>query len=134
MAALEIGTHLSGTTVVVHAVGEVDMSSAPTLRNAVLTACAAVHGPASLVVDLTGVDFFGSSGISVLMEAQQQCQALRAPLRVVPSQAALRTLQIAGLAEVLDIQDSLDNAAHGQVLASADSSRAGGDDATHWWG
>jgi anti-sigma B factor antagonist len=128
MAALEIGTHLSGTTVVVHAVGEVDMSSAPTLRNAVLTACAAVHGPASLVVDLTGVDFFGSSGISVLMEAQQQCQALR----VVTSQAALRTLQIAGLAEVLDIRDSLANAAH--ALASVDSSRAGGDDATHWWG
>lgn len=128
MAALEIGTHLSGTTVVVHAVGEVDMSSAPTLRNAVLTACAAVHGPASLVVDLTGVDFFGSSGISVLMEAQQQCQALR----VVTSQAALRTLQIAGLAEVFDIRDSLANAAH--ALASVDSSRAGGDDATHWWG
>jgi len=128
MAALEIGTHLSGTTVVVHAVGEVDMSSAPTLRNAVLTACAAVHGPASLVVDLTGVDFFGSSGISVLMEAQQQCQALR----VVTSQAALRTLQIAGLAEVLDIRDSLADAAH--ALASVDSSRAGGDDATHWWG
>ncbi len=128
MAALEIGTHLSGTTVVVHAVGEVDMSSAPTLRNAVLTACAAVHGPASLVVDLTGVNFFGSSGISVLMEAQQQCQALR----VVTSQAALRTLQIAGLAEVLDIRDSLADAAH--ALASVDSSRAGGDDATHWWG
>ncbi len=134
MTALEIGTDLSDTTAVVHAVGEVDMSSAPKLRNAVLTACAAVRGPASLVVDLTGVNFFGSSGISVLMEAQQQCQARRTPLRVVPGQAALRTLRIAGLAEVLDIRDSLADAVQVQVLASADSSGAGGNDATHWWG
>jgi len=131
MVALKIGTDLSDTTAVVHAVGEVDMSSAPTLRTAVLTACAAVRVPASLVVDLTGVDFFGSSGISVLMEAQQRCQARRTPLLVVPSQAALRTLRIAGLTEVFDIRDSLATAADDRVLASPDGS---GTDATHWWG
>jgi anti-sigma B factor antagonist len=108
---LEVGTNLFGKTAVVRAAGEVDMSTAPELRARVLDACAAVHEPAPVVVDLTGITFFGSSGISVLMAAYQRCQEQRTPLRVVATtRVVLRTLHIAGLGEVLDIRESLSDA------------------------
>jgi anti-sigma B factor antagonist len=59
-------------------------------------------------VDLTGLAFFGSSGISVLLQAHKRCQAQRTSLRVVATtQAVLRALSICGLDSVLDIQESL---------------------------
>lgn len=135
MGALEIGTELFGRSAVVHAVGEVDMSNAPELRDVVLAACETVHEPAPVVVDLTGVDFFGSSGISVLVEVQQRCQAQRTPLRVVASsRAVLRTLRIAGMNEVLDIRTSLATATRAQVPTPRGGSRDGADAATDWWG
>jgi len=116
MSGLEIRTDLSGETAVVHVVGEVDMSNAPTLLAAVLDACAVVSEPAPLVVDLTGVDFFGSSGITVLVQAHQRCRAQRTPLRVVSTGRAVpRTLHIAGLDKVLDIRDSVADATRVQV-------------------
>jgi anti-sigma B factor antagonist len=111
MGVLEVGTNLFGKTAVVRAAGEVDMSTAPELRARILDACAAVREPAPVVVDLTGITFFGSSGISVLMAAYQRCQEQRTPLRVVATtRVVLRTLHIAGLGEVLDIRDSLSDA------------------------
>lgn len=114
--ALEVATDLFGKTAVVHAVGEVDMGTAPELRAHVLAACDAAKEPAPVVVDLTGVDFFGSSGIGVLIEAHRRCQAQRTPLRVVvTSRPVLRTLEISELDKVLDIRDSLANAIRVQV-------------------
>ncbi len=79
-------------------------------------ACATTVEPTPVVVDLTAVDFFGSSGINVLVQAQRQCQTRWIPLRVVAtSRAVLRTLQISGLDTVLDIRNSLANASHAQV-------------------
>lgn len=117
MSGLEVRTDWLGETAVVHAVGEVDMSTAPRLRDAVLGACAAVAEPARVVVDLTAVDFFGSSGIGVLVQAQQWCQAQRTQLRVVATgRVVLRTLHISGLDTVLDIRNSLANATRTQVV------------------
>jgi anti-sigma B factor antagonist len=108
---LEVSTDLTGDTAVVHAVGEVDMSNAQELLSAMLGACDEISEPKPLAVDLTGISFFGSSGITVLVRAHKRCQAQRTPLRVVAtSQAVLSTLRICGLDSVLDIQDSLASA------------------------
>jgi anti-sigma B factor antagonist len=116
MSGLEVRTDRSGKTAVVHAMGEVDMSTAPRLLDAVLAACATAVEPKPVVVDLTAVDFFGSSGITVLVQAQERCQAQRTPLRVVAaSRAVLLTLHLCGLDTVLDIRSSLANATRVQV-------------------
>jgi anti-sigma B factor antagonist len=109
---LEVSTDLTGDTAVVYAVGEVDMSNAQELLNAIQGACDEISEPTPLAVDLSGIAFLGSSGINVLLQAQQRCQAQRTPLRVVAvGRTVLRTLLICGLGGVLDIRESPTNAA-----------------------
>jgi anti-sigma B factor antagonist len=113
---LGIGTDLVGNTTVVHAVGEVDMSNATTLLTELLDACAEVREPGVLAVDLTGVVFFGSSGVNALLRTHQRCQIDGIALRVVATKGAvLRTLQICGVEAMLDIRDSVANATRSQV-------------------
>jgi anti-sigma B factor antagonist len=113
---LEVSTDLALDTAVVHAVGEVDMSNAQELLSRVLGACDEISEPTPLVVDLTGITFFGSNGVSVLLQVHQRCQDQRTPLRIVAaSRVVLRTLRICGLDSVRDIQDSLANATRAQV-------------------
>jgi anti-sigma B factor antagonist len=113
---LEVGTDLVGDTAVVHAVGEVDLSNAPQLLTELLNACGEVRESGVLAVDLTGVGFFGSSGVNALLRANQRCQDDGIPLRVVTTKGAvLRTLQICGVDSILDLRDSLANATRAQV-------------------
>jgi anti-anti-sigma factor len=113
---LEVGTDLVGHTVVVHAVGEVDMSTAEQLLTELFDACAEVREPGVLAVDLTGVVFFGSSGVNALLRAYQRCQAEDIPLRVVATTSAVRRiLQLCGVDSMLDVRDSLANATRARV-------------------
>lgn len=116
MGGLDVRTDRFGETAVVRAVGEVDMTTAPKLLDAVLAACASADQSTPVVVDLTAVSFFGSSGINVLVQAERQCQARQTPLRVVATgRAVLLTLHLCGMDTVLDIRDSLANATRVQI-------------------
>jgi anti-anti-sigma factor len=113
---LEVSTDLVGNTAVVRAVGEVDMSNAPTLRTELFNACDEISEAGVLAVDLTGVVFFGSSGVGALLQTYQRCRAEGIPLRTVATNSAvLRTLQICGVADILDIRDSLAGATRAQA-------------------
>jgi anti-sigma B factor antagonist len=76
--------------------GEVDSSSAPLLRaeiDAVLDTC-----PAELVIDLDGVTFLDSAGLSVLAGTHRRTAAAGVRLRVLASsRAVIRPMQITGL-------------------------------------
>jgi anti-sigma B factor antagonist len=75
--------------------GDVDMLTAPRLDEA-LTA-AVEQKPATVVVDLTRVDFLASAGLAVLAGAMQRCDE-QTTIKVVATQrAVLRPLQITGL-------------------------------------
>src|ERR1700761_6300570 len=113
---LEVTTDHVGHAVVVRAVGEVDMSNAPQLLTALFDACAEIREPGVLVVDLTGVVFFDSSGVSALLQTYERCRDQAIPLRVVATNSAvLRTLQLCGVEGVLDIWNSLSDATRSQV-------------------
>jgi anti-sigma B factor antagonist len=115
-ALLKVSTDLVGDTAVVHAIGEVDMSSAPTLRAELFSACDEVSESGVLAVDLTGVVFLGSSGVSALLQAYGRCQIEGIPLRIVATNTAvLRTLELCGVVGVLDIRDSLADATRTQA-------------------
>lgn len=82
------------------AVGEVDSSSAPLLRSELESAL--VGDPRELVVDLDGVTFLDSAGLSVLAGAHRTAAARDVRLRVLASgRAVIRPLQITGLWELL---------------------------------
>ncbi|WP_327139812.1 STAS domain-containing protein [Nocardia sp. NBC_01327] len=94
-----------GANQVLVVTGEVDMTSAPLLKSA-LEQALGVH-PAVLVVDMSKVEFFGSAGMSVLIAASD---GQPDTLRIVPSFAVRRPLEVAALDQLLDLFDSVEAA------------------------
>lgn len=94
---------------IVAATGELDMLTAPQLRDAVQSALA--QNPSGLIVDLTSVDFLGSAGMQVLMEAHNQTGGTQTRFAVVADGSATsRPLKITGIADLIDLFSSLDDA------------------------
>jgi anti-anti-sigma factor len=93
-----------GSALTVRVRGDVDWESSPKLD--VSLALALEERPAVLVVDLTDVTSFSSSGISALVHANQQAGATK--FRVVaPGRVTYRRLELAGLTEVIAVYRSL---------------------------
>ena len=93
--------------VLVRMPAEVDLATAPALRDELLGALDrdGVH----LVVDALDVTFMDSSGINVLVRARERAAALDGSLHVVTgSRGVRRVLQITGLDERLGLVASLD--------------------------
>ena len=98
-----------GSVVVVHVTGEVDMATEDQLRRSLAEAMAAA--PAAVVLDLTGVTFFASAGLHVLVDVQHEATARDLDLRVVAvTRAVLRTLEITGVDQLVTVVGSLDQA------------------------
>ena len=94
---------------VVEVTGEIDMACDQPIRAAV--ADQLDRRPAGLVLDLTRVDFFGSTGISTLISAHEMADERGKKLHVVaPQRAVRRPLQVTGVADVLALYDSVDEA------------------------
>ncbi|MCE7003812.1 STAS domain-containing protein [Kibdelosporangium philippinense] len=89
-------------------VGEVDLSTAPTLEKAIGTALGEVDGK-KLILDMTGVTFLASAGMSALIAGREQAVAKGVEMVIVatPTGAAYRSLEIAGLIEVLSVQQEV---------------------------
>jgi anti-sigma B factor antagonist len=92
-------------TVLLEASGEVDLHSASVLEEAVTAAVA--RTPALLVIDLTGVSFLASIGITVLLEARRVAGE-GTQIRVVAGERGVveRTLQLTGVHETLGVVPS----------------------------
>src|ERR1044071_960540 len=67
---------------VVHVAGEVDVVTAPTLRDRLVGVEQEVRPSVPLVLDLADVSFLASAGLSLLVELNQRCAAAGAALRV----------------------------------------------------
>lgn len=85
--------------------GELDIHSAPDLR-AWLTR-ALDEGATRLVLDLAGLEFMDSSGLSVLVGAHKRLARLGGRLQIVGWSGPVgRLLSVTGLARVFDVRDS----------------------------
>jgi anti-anti-sigma factor len=83
--------------------GELDMLAAPQLDQ-VLGALVA-KGPAAVVLDFAGLSFIDSSGISVLIAAQQGLEARGGHLAIRSARAhACKVFEISGLTDLLDVR------------------------------
>jgi anti-sigma B factor antagonist len=90
---------------VVRCVGEIDMASAPALRERISRL--QIDGPPRLVLDLSDVTFIDSLGLGALIGAHKRARVLRGSLVMVPGAAARRVLVATALDRVFELRESL---------------------------
>lgn len=110
----ERSRHPSGAPVL-HVVGAVDDATAADLR--VELGVWSDEGP-DLVVDLSGVQFLGTAGLTALLEARDMVAAEGGRLRVLcgRSRPARRALQVTGAMNLVEVLDRVP----GKPVASRD--------------
>jgi anti-sigma B factor antagonist len=97
-----------GTTVIAVS-GEIDVYSAPRLREALISLVDA--GNYTLIVDMEGVEFLDSTGLGVLVGGLKRVRAHDGGIDLVCTQGRiLRIFRITGLSRVFNIYDSVDEA------------------------
>jgi anti-sigma B factor antagonist len=83
--------------------GELDMASSPDLADVLETVTE--NGPTEIVIDCSGLSFIDSSGLAVLVAAQNTLAEQGRRLSVHSARRhALRVFEIAGLQEFLDVR------------------------------
>jgi len=106
---LTITSETRGEVTVVHVAGEIDIYTAPVLRERLDEHISA--GRHHLVVDLTGVTFMASTGLGVLVGRLKLVRAANGTLRLVcSSERILSVFSITGLDKVFQIFPSVDDA------------------------
>jgi anti-sigma B factor antagonist len=98
--ALRCDIEVRGTTRIVAVDGEIDLATAPELRDVIRQAFGG-H-PETLVIDLARVTFIDSSGLHALIDADRRSTAAGIRLIIVPAAADVhRPFSLAGLDQVL---------------------------------
>lgn len=95
--------------------GEVDLSTAPRLRETISRTVASEENdayPRALLLDLGRTEFFDSSGIGLLIEQQRELRKLGTELELVVGEGpVLRILRNTGLNLTFALHDDLQTAA-----------------------
>ena len=92
---------------VVYARGEVDLSTAPLLRNCLERA---ETGARPIAVDLRGVTYLDGTGFRVLEEAYKRAVARGRPFRIIPSRNVQRLITLLHLDDAVPTAGSLEEA------------------------
>ena len=93
---------LNDDVVTIFVRGEIDLTESGELRAVLADACAGPHH--TIVVDLSGVGFMGSSGMGVLAQQSQDLEASGRHLQVSGCPARIRrSFEVIGLNQVLDL-------------------------------
>jgi anti-sigma B factor antagonist len=97
---------------VVTVTGEIDVATAPDLRECLVTQEA--EGIPAIVVDLSGVSFIDSTALGVLVGAYRRQEEAGGTLRLVVTEPRiLKVLEITALTSVFPVFASVDEAVHG---------------------
>lgn len=97
---------------VLEVAGEVDVYTAPTLRDRITDLLDG--GQRRLVVNLTTVEFIDSTGLGVLVGALNRAKELGGSLDLVcPQERVLKLLRITGLDDVFSVYRTVGDAAAG---------------------
>ncbi|MEO6086329.1 MAG: STAS domain-containing protein [Umezawaea sp.] len=110
---LRVAVEESGSALVVHVAGEIDMNTAPTLNEWLATAfaTAATENRTAVVVDFGDVEFLASVGLSVLVAHHQIGTAGGAAMHlVVSTRAVLRSITSAQLDQLFTLHPSVEDA------------------------
>ena len=106
---LSLATKDEGDITVVEVGGEIDVYTAPKLREQLIELVS--NGRYQLVVDMENVDFLDSTGLGVLVGGLKRVRAHDGSLRLVCTQERiLKIFRITGLTKVFPIHGSVDEA------------------------
>jgi len=106
---LTLSTREAGGRAIVAVGGEIDVYTAPRLRDRITELVA--DGQHHLVIDLRSVEFLDSTGLGVLVGGLKKVRAHDGSLELVCNQERiLKIFRITGLAKVFTIHESLDSA------------------------
>ncbi|HTX80579.1 MAG TPA: STAS domain-containing protein [Streptosporangiaceae bacterium] len=96
---------------IVQICGELDISTAPDLRERLL-AILSRKTVSRLILDLSKLEFMDSSGVAVLVNTERRARLLgRTVVLVAPQRPVLRVLQICGIDHCFPIFDDINAAA-----------------------
>lgn len=102
---MTIDDHIDGDRAVLTVSGEVDVYTAPTLREHILTAIG--EGATTVVVDLNDVAFMDSTGLGILVGALKRLRQADGTLHVVcSSEPVLKIFRVTGLMDVFGVVPS----------------------------
>ncbi len=106
---LEVETTKRGDASMVGLRGEIDVYTAPRLRQAIVDLVDG--GERRIVVDMEGVDFLDSTGLGVLVEGLKRAKTNDGDLSIVATHdKILKIFDITGLNTVFPIHGSVDEA------------------------
>jgi anti-sigma B factor antagonist len=108
---LQIARREVDGTLVIAAIGEVDLDTAPAL-GAAIKACIDEAGGKPCILDLTAVTFLNSAGLTMLLQAADRAEEVREPLRIVvdANRPVIRPIQVTGLDNELSLYHTVDEA------------------------
>ncbi|MEN3361408.1 MAG: anti-sigma factor antagonist [Mycobacteriales bacterium] len=106
---LTLNTRTQGEHTVLEVAGEVDVYTAPGLRDRISDLLDG--GQHRLVVDLGGVEFLDSTGLGVLVAGLNRAREVGGSLSLVcPQERVLKLFRITGLDEVFTVHGTVDEA------------------------
>ena len=93
---LRVNTRVDGRRHTIFLSGELDLSSAAFLEDAVAEQCE--QQPEELLLDVAGLEFMDSSGLRAILQAKEKCEALNCHFDVSPARRPVeRTLEMTGV-------------------------------------
>jgi anti-sigma B factor antagonist len=95
--------------VVLSVLGEIDLVTVPTLEAAIAEHVAAAP---SLVIDLSGVTFFGSAGLAAIIRGMTLADERGTRLLIVAGARVRRTMEVTKTAELFTVYSSAEEALH----------------------
>ena len=102
----EISERPDETPPVIEVSGEIDVATAPQLRESLQRVIA--QGESTIILDLLGVTFLDSTALGVLVGALKRCREAGRELHlVVADPRIMKIFEITGLTSVFTIADSL---------------------------
>jgi anti-sigma B factor antagonist len=106
---LLVESRRAGDWSIVEVKGEVDLYSAPRLKERLAELTSSGHS--RIAVDLEGVEFMDSTGLGVLIGALKRCREADGTLALAaPRQPVRKVLSITGLDRVFPVHDSVEQA------------------------
>ena len=106
---LALTARTEGDVEIIEVGGEIDVYTAPRLREAIVTAVDAGH--TRLVIDVRKVDFLDSTGLGVLVGALKRVRADGGSLDIVCTQERiLKIFEITGLDKVFGLHATVEEA------------------------
>jgi anti-anti-sigma factor len=121
---LALSSEQRGSSVVVTVAGELDIVTSPALDDCLTQARS---GANKVVLDLSGVDFMDTSALAVIIGHWKKLEAAGGALALAGARYRYtKTLWITGLADRLDLFDSVDDALRAGSLGAQAGGREAG--------